>query len=692
MTNSGIQIRVSDLLFALQKKWAVIVSLTIVGLIFGLILSGMTYVQSSFQNYEIAGSYAVTTRNSNGQYLNGNNSATNNDFHLAEDMVDAVIYVIQSDRVMKAVINDEGLIGTTPDQLRNSLIISQHNKTQILEMKLNWRTAEEGVMIWNSILDNTRRILPEVLQIGNLSVINEPSAAIVGAGGESSRNTWMILTVLGFAAGVGYAVMGLLMHPTLNNIRDVEPMFGLETIGVIPKDNKHFRKKTSLLVQDENQPPEIIQNYSAAAYILRNRLGTKDPHHCFFVTSTENGEGKSTVAANIAIQLSDMEHRTLLIDFDTRNPSMGSLFLNGVDYDRSLNALYRGEITEDEAITTLTGYLDLLPTVLEQTAIPMDNTIVELIKRLSEKYEYVILDSAPVGVASEALSLSQVADGALYVIGYDKAAIPEIQSSLERLNKAGIRVLGCVVNGVQSANNSTRDDRRGRAEKKRNNKKEDTVFQPEDASREDPSVTDLLVKDTEGSGKESSEEKRQSRKEQKMRKVQAAATVSPAAGSKNVMEDLLQEAVPDQARTDQETLDALYQIGIEGKGEEAADEKPAELFFEETITEEPPVEPYTDENQSVYENAEGISDDAPDPDDIVPSEPGSDETISAEQSLTEESPEDTPEDEKDDFDPAHPVWRVSEEPEPDGKENTEQKKKKGKKSKKDKGSFSNWEF
>lgn len=66
MRNGGIQIRVSDMLFILKKRWKTIVGLTLLGLVFGFVLSGMTYVQTSFQTFEITGSFAATTRNGEG--------------------------------------------------------------------------------------------------------------------------------------------------------------------------------------------------------------------------------------------------------------------------------------------------------------------------------------------------------------------------------------------------------------------------------------------------------------------------------------------------------------------------------------------------------------------------------------------------------------------------------------------------
>ncbi|MBQ2953878.1 MAG: AAA family ATPase [Clostridia bacterium] len=456
MRNGGIQIRVSDMLFILRKRWKTIAGLTLLGLLFGLALSGMTYVQTSFQTFEITGSFAITTQNEEGRYINGSLAATNNDFHLAEDMVDAVRYVILSEKVLGDVITDQSLLGVTVDQLRSNLTLTQYKDTQILEMTLTWRTPSEGLEIWNALCAVATRQIPAVLMVGSLEPINAAQALQVGVGGSASLQLWMLLALLGFAAGVGIALMELLVHPTLNNVRDVETVLGLETIGVIPQDNRFFRQQGSLL-SPESASSAVVQSYSAAAYILRNRLGTREQHHCFFVTSAATGEGKTSAAANLAVQLSDMGHRTLLIDFNTRNPGLGALFLPEVDYAHSLNALYRGEATLDEAITTLTGYLDLLPTVLEHNPIPMDSAVEDLFRQLTEKYAYVIIDAGPVGQVSDTLSLNRVASAVLFVVGYDSATLPDIQASIEKLDKSGTRVVGCIVNGVTHGK-ARRDD------------------------------------------------------------------------------------------------------------------------------------------------------------------------------------------------------------------------------------------
>lgn len=486
MRSTGIQLRIGDLLYALLKRWKLIVSLTFMGMVFGLLLTGMTHIQSSLQSYDIRGSFAISTY-ANGTFLGGNTRPTNQDFTTAENMVDSVSYLLRSVRVLEEVINDQAILGTSASDLRSRLAVSRHNATQILELRLSWLNPEEGIAIWQSVIEQTNLILPAVLKMGSLIIINEPVASVTIVG--SSGNTLaLLLTALGFAAGAGFAVLELLVHPTLTNVKDIETMFGLETIGIIPRDNIYFRqKKTSLLVQEDTGSSDIIQNFASAAYILRNRLGNKEQHHCFYVTSAIAQEGKTTVAANLAIQLSDMERRTLLIDFDMRNPSLGSLFLGNVDYNRSLNSVYRGEATAKDAITTLTGYLDLLPMVLEHNGIMLDSAIVDLITQLKEEYEYVIIDASPVGIASETLSLNQVAATVLFVIGYDMASIPEIQNSLEKLEKAGTRILGCIANVVQNSRSKgfgKDEERRKPARPKKTKKEKDFTAKEEEQENE----------------------------------------------------------------------------------------------------------------------------------------------------------------------------------------------------------------
>ena len=621
MQSMGIQMRISDLLFALQKRWKIIVSLTIVGFVFGMLLSAMSFIQSTYQSYSVEGSFIISSINSKDRFINGYDTMSDGDFHLAQSMVDTVLYMLTSDRLMNEVINDEELLGVPPEQLAQNLRLSQYLDTPVVEMKFTWNNADVGIRIWEDIVLHANELLPETLQLGRLYVVTQPEA--IATGMSASRSSlWIILTLLGFMAGVGFAVIEFLMHPTLNNVRDAEALFGLETLGVIPLDQDYLRRNTSLLAEDAGNA-EIMQDFSAAAYILRNRLGTKEQHHCFYVTSATNREGRTTVAANLAIQLSDMEHSTLLIDFDTHNPNLGAQFLDKVDYSRSLNAVYRGDATLEEAIITLTGHLDLLPMVLEHHPIPMDSTVVDLIEKLKGKYEYVILDAPPVGVHADTLSLNQVASTVVYVVGYDTASLPEIQSSLEKLDKSGIRVLGCVINGVQSSKALLNEDNTRKRNKKRNRDKseeEPETFQGQAAKEQPvdglilPGKTEADSPDSEGTpaGEPKAEEKNQEeagkkasgKKEKKNKKSQEESGEREikkssgknkkkkkhegegAAPHRNVLEDAMERPAGEEGSlSNSEALDGLLRIGFSG-GRKHKKTEAAETDSPETDPEE----------------------------------------------------------------------------------------------------------
>ena len=80
----------------------------------------------------------------------------------------------------------------------------------------------------------------------------------------------------------------------------------------------------------------------------------------------------------------------------------------------------------------------------------MDQVLFDFISSISGDYEYVLIDAPPVGRDSDTLSLNRIASVVLFVVRYDMVTLYEIQKSIEKLDKSGTRILGCIVNGTQS--------------------------------------------------------------------------------------------------------------------------------------------------------------------------------------------------------------------------------------------------
>ena len=447
MRDNGIHIRIADIIYGIIKRRFLIIGLAVAGLLIGVVFSCVSYLRGDVtRQYLITGSFSVSTQTQTGRYTSGSEIPNSNDIYLAEDLVDAVSYAIRSDRMMNAVIDTLQLVGVTPDDINKNLSLSQYNDTQIIEMELYWRNSEEGLAILTEINNNAPTVLWDTLRIGNIAVINQPSARYM-VGGQINLMLWGYLAVLGMALGFGIALLELIMRPTLINLQDMEDVFGLESICMISEDKAFFRKSRSLLVDDKKSATG--EDFASSAHIIQNKFRHETGPHIIYVTSALRGEGKTSMLANIAVRLSDLENKVLLVDFDMRHPDLSSLFLKNVQYEHSLNALYNGEITEADAITNLSGYLDILPTMLENNSIALDSSLFELIKRIAAKYDYVLIDTAPVGVSADPMSLNELAEAALFVVRYDTASMQEIKDAIDRVEKSGVNILGCLINGVK---------------------------------------------------------------------------------------------------------------------------------------------------------------------------------------------------------------------------------------------------
>ena len=448
------QIRLSDILFAMRKRMMMIVILGVAGLLLGIILGTVSYLRGEMsKQYMITTSIAVTSQSANGLFTSDMKNPNSTDIHLAEDMVDAVMYVIRSDRTLNEAVEKLELIGVSVKDIYNNLRVTQYNETQIIELNLYWRSAQEGISILTAINQVLPKILISTLKIGSVSVINEPKSKYI-IGGSLNASIWVLMAMLGVMLGVGLAVLEMLIRPTLLNTRDVERQLGLELLGEIPSRNSYFRKKRNILfwADEEDSDPVVMDNFAAIAHMLQWQFRNRE-HTCLSVTSASQNEGKTTIIAYLAVMLAGMGTRVLLLDLDTRSPHLGGLFLSRADYSHSLNALYRGETDMEDAITHLTGTLDILPTLLETKPIPLDETMCALINRLKAEYDIVLIDTAPVGQVAETMSLSQVLDTILFVVRFDGVAMSRIREALFRIQKSGKRVLGCIVNDVKTLGN-----------------------------------------------------------------------------------------------------------------------------------------------------------------------------------------------------------------------------------------------
>lgn len=167
------------------------------------------------------------------------------------------------------------------------------------------------------------------------------------------------------------------------------------------------------------------------------------------VTSALPKEGKSTTAGNLALSLSNTNKKVLLVDCDMRKPSIHKKF--GISNEKGIVELLSENKTMEDVLHKYNEKLDILPagtTPPNPSEMLSSNRMDHFVKEMKNHYDYVILDTPPIQVVSDAQILSTKSDGTLLVIKSSTTKKEEVASAVDLINKVNGKIMGTVLNGV----------------------------------------------------------------------------------------------------------------------------------------------------------------------------------------------------------------------------------------------------
>lgn len=174
------------------------------------------------------------------------------------------------------------------------------------------------------------------------------------------------------------------------------------------------------------------------------------------VSSSSQREGKSTTAANLALSFTQAGKRVILIDCDLRKPKIARLLSMSAE-DGLVNALMDASKLEESIVPYEDTKMDVL---LCGTIPPNPSELLgsermkQLLALLRGQYDYIVLDTPPINVVTDAVVLRSVVDGYLFVVRANQSERGEILHALDQLDYAQAKVLGFVLNGVALENTS----------------------------------------------------------------------------------------------------------------------------------------------------------------------------------------------------------------------------------------------
>lgn len=349
----------------------------------------------------------------------------------AEPDLESRIDQIQSD--LMAMRNEYGTLAATAPR-------SPQQEARLLELKQEINSSQSRLTTLRGSLDSTRLAREE--RANSLSVVEPAVPPSTPSNRHLFRNLAIALLV-GLVGGIGLAYLAERVRPRLHGEVDVEAAAGAPILASVP------------YVRAEDGSSAFNGGSSADEAFRRLRLAIfagKRPRlkrHAFVITSPERGDGKTTVAANLARTVAQAGRRVVVVDADLRRPALHTHFAQpGEPGLRDVLEGTRRNVIQPTDVPNL---------FLMPAGAPSDRAgqLLEaadwpgILKKLRAEFDVVLVDGPPVLDVSDPLVLAAPSDGVLLVLGSSNVPRDVLGQAQQQINAAGGQVLGLVVNRTE---------------------------------------------------------------------------------------------------------------------------------------------------------------------------------------------------------------------------------------------------
>ena len=278
--------------------------------------------------------------------------------------------------------------------------------------------------------------------------------------GTRTVNIFVMAVLMGLAGGMGLAYLAEISDQSFRSPDDIRRLLHLRIVGQIPT----LLKKGPVAIKVASPDKPIIAPILLAYHLPKSReaeayrgvrtalfFSTQGKgHKVIQITSPAAADGKSTLAANLAICIAQAEKKVLLVDADFRKPTLHKLFNNSAE--RGLASVLNGDAKVAEVIQSSgvegLSILPCGPTPANPAELLSLPQFKELLESFRENYDFVVIDSPPLLAVTDPCMVAPYADGVMLTIRLSKNAKPAAQRAKEILATLGANVIGVVVNAV----------------------------------------------------------------------------------------------------------------------------------------------------------------------------------------------------------------------------------------------------
>lgn len=437
------QIDLISMLKDIGREWITILLLSIAAALFADIWICATYQPE----YKTSTTFVVTAK--------GMNSNIYQNLTSTKDLAQQFTEILGSNVLKKKVAQDIGV-----NSLDVETSVDLVPETNLITLSVKAKTAAESYRVLRSVMENYNTVSDYAIKNVIIETIQQPSVAMSPSNPLNEKR--MVLKVFLIAAGCLIVLVAGISYirDTIKNPGEVSSKLDTRLLGTIAYEKKSKslsmnRKKgyLSMLISNPLRSFAYVESSKMAASRVRSYMD-KEQAKVLLVTSVMENEGKSTVAANLALSLAQEGKRVMLMDCDFRKPAQFKIFDVRDNEETDLGDVLINHKSADRIIRNWNDsnlYMILnktssnsIETLLKST------TLKQIIAFCRERMDYVVVDTSPLALVADTEELAQMTDASVLVVRQDTVLAKDINDAIDILNNTRGKVIGCILNGTAS--------------------------------------------------------------------------------------------------------------------------------------------------------------------------------------------------------------------------------------------------
>ncbi len=422
-----------------KNIWVIV--LAVVAAYFGV--TGLYQLQY-VPEYTSTATLAVTMR--------GNNGGSYSSLSMTSEMASVFSEVFQSEALRSKIADEMGV-----DSIEGEISISLITETNLMVLRVTSDTPRNAYEIILSALNNYDTVSDYLFSNAKLDTVSAPNVPY----GPSNPMNVSRMQKIGMLAAGGVVALAIIvlsfMRFTVKKRKLAGKMLDGRILGCIPYTRKYYtlreffrrnRRKKGLLISTVTLGMPFIESVKRAATSIERQLRRKN-QSVLLVTSAEENEGKSSLAANLALAMADKGLRVILIDGDLKKPSLHKIFHRRRSTGPSVSDCVLKGLALQDALTAVQEGLFVLfqyHEVGNSGAVLSNEGFAELVEQCRSMADFVIIDSTPMNVAADAEILAQYTDAAVITVRQDWAEVGVINDVADAIRQSKADFTGYVLN------------------------------------------------------------------------------------------------------------------------------------------------------------------------------------------------------------------------------------------------------